>query len=230
MGEANVAVLGVSGNRNRARETASLQIIDTALADAVTPCITCSFQAGGMVLLHMLRACRPDVPVLFLDTVHHFAETYAYRDRIATLWRLNLVTLRASEPARGLWHTSTDACCQRHKVEPLFAALEVHDVWFSGLRREQSPSRAGLQEGDWFELPSGTRLKKVSPLARWTTEDVRAYANAHEIPLHPLHDAGYTSIGCAPCSAPPPDPASPRSGRWRGEKLECGIHLQELRT
>jgi 3'-phosphoadenosine 5'-phosphosulfate sulfotransferase (PAPS reductase)/FAD synthetase len=76
----------------------------------------------------------------FLDTVHHFADTYAYRDHMADAWRLQLINLRAVEPSPGLWQTSTDACCQRHKVDPLFAALERYDVWFTGLRREQSPS------------------------------------------------------------------------------------------
>jgi len=214
----------------RAREAESLHVIESALEDAGNPCITCSFQAEGMVVLHMLRARRADVPVLFLDTVHHFAETYAYRDRIAKAWRLNLITLRATEPSPGLWQTNTDACCQRHKVEPLFAALEAYDAWFSGLRRGQSPSRASLKEIDSFQLPSGTTLKKVSPLAWWTTTEVRDYAKIHGIPLLPLYDAGYISIGCEPCTALPPDPSNPRSGRWQGQKLECGIHIQGLRS
>jgi len=214
----------------RAREAESLRVIDAALEDARRPCITCSFQAEGMVVLHMLRGRRAGVPVLFLDTVHHFAETCAYRDRIAKAWRLNLITLRAGEPSPGLWRTSTDACCQRHKVEPLFAALEAYDAWFTGLRREQSASRASLNEIDAFRLPSGTTLTKVSPLARWTTNEVWEYAEAHGIPLLPLYDAGYTSVGCEPCTVRPLDPSHPRSGRWQGEKLECGIHIQGLRT
>ena len=214
----------------RALEAHSLHVIETALAEVRKPCITCSFQAEGMVVLHMLRARRADVPVLFLDTVHHFAETYAYRDRIAKAWRLNLITLRAAEPSPGLWQVSTDACCQRHKVEPLFAALEAYDAWFSGLRRGQSTSRANLNEVDSFQLPSGVTLRKVSPLARWTTSEVRDYATVHGIPLLPLYDAGYTSIGCEPCTELPSDPSNPRSGRWQGQKLECGIHIQGLRT
>ena len=83
-----------------------------------------------------------------------------------------------------------------------------------------------LQEIDSFRLPSGTTLAKVSPLARWTTSDVRDYAKAHRIPLLPLYDAGYTSIGCEPCTEVPSDPLNPRSGRWQGQKLECGIHIQ----
>jgi phosphoadenosine phosphosulfate reductase len=166
---------------------------------------------------------------LFLDTVHHFAGTYRYRDAMAQRWGLNLVNLRASNPQPGLWQTDTHACCARHKVEPLFEALERHDAWVTALRREQSPSRAGLAEVESFTLPSGKVLKKVSPLAGWTTTDVWQYAKANAIPLLPLYDAGYTSVGCEPCTSLPPDPSNPRSGRWQGQKLECGIHLQRPR-
>lgn len=206
--------------------TPAQTIAASALDGAERPCLTCSFQAEDVVVLHMLRRLRADIAVLFLDTVHHFAETYAYRDRLARAWRLNLVNLRASEPAPGLWQTSTDACCARHKVGPLFAALEGYDVWFTGLRREQSPSRANLEEVEVFRLPTGTTLRKISPLARWTTKEVWEYAKAYEIPLLPLYDAGYTSIGCEPCTSLPLDPSNPRSGRWQGQKLECGIHVQ----
>jgi phosphoadenosine phosphosulfate reductase len=201
-------------------------LIDRSLAAATAPCVTSSFQADCVVLVHLLRDRRPDIPVLFLDTVHHFAETYAYRDQLAEAWTLNLVNLRAAAPQPGLWQTSTQSCCQRHKVEPLFGALEAYDTWFTALRREQSPSRANLQEVETFPLPSGKVLRKISPLADWTTRDVWAYAKAHDIPLLPLYAQGYTSIGCAPCTTPPLDPNNPRSGRWQGQKLECGIHVK----
>ena len=201
-------------------------LIAEQLSAASAPCVTSSFQADCVVLLHMLRAVRPDIPVLFLDTVHHFEETYAYRDEIAARWDLNLVTLRADEPAPGLWQQSTEACCARHKVGPLFTALGGYDTWFTGLRREQSPSRAGLAEVEPFKLPNGTSLRKVSPLAAWTNREVWAYAKAHDIPLLPLYDRGYTSIGCEPCTSLPSDPTNERSGRWGGQKLECGIHIQ----
>ena len=99
-------------------------------------------------------------------------------------------------------------------------------MWFTGLRREQSPSRANLAEIEPFRLPTGTVLRKVSPLAGWTTREVWAYAKAHDIPLLPLYSAGYTSIGCEPCTTLPLDPSNARSGRWGGKKLECGIHLE----
>jgi phosphoadenosine phosphosulfate reductase len=200
--------------------------IAEALARAKAPCITSSFQAECVVLTHMLLESTPHIPVLFLDTVHHFADTYAYRDAIAERWKLNLVNLRAAEPQPGLWRESTDRCCAVHKVGPLFAALEHYDVWFTALRREQSPSRAGLQEVEPFRLPSGNIIQRVSPLASWTTRDVWKYAKEHAIPLMPLYDVGYTSIGCEPCTSLPLDPNNPRSGRWQGQKLECGIHIQ----
>ena len=202
-------------------------VIVEALTGAQTPCLTSSFQAECVVLTHMLRSERPDVPVLFLDTFHHFAETLKYRDDITQSWGLNLINLRAEEPRVGLWQSeSTEACCARHKVRPLFSALEGYDVWFTALRREQSPSRAGLQEIEPFRLPSGKTIQRVSPLATWTAKDVRAYAKRYDIPLLPLYDLGYTSIGCEPCTSLPLDPSDPRSGRWQGQKLECGIHIE----
>jgi phosphoadenosine phosphosulfate reductase len=202
------------------------QLIAAELAAAVNPCITSSFQAECVVLVHMLREIRPDIPVLFLDTVHHFSQTYEYRDALAERWKLNLVNLRAAEPRPGLWQTEgTSACCARHKVGPLFQALEAYDVWFTALRRDQSPSRANLAEIEPFALPSGKVLRKISPLAAWTAKDVWGYARQHDIPLLPLYELGYTSIGCEPCTSVPLDPLNPRSGRWQGQKLECGIHI-----
>jgi phosphoadenosine phosphosulfate reductase len=205
--------------------TQTLALIQRELDRPGTPCVTSSFQAECVVLVHMLRQYRPDIAVLFLDTVHHFEETCRYRDEIAAAWGLNLVTLRAVEPAPGLWRESTQACCGRHKVEPLFAALRGYDTWFTGLRRDQSASRAGLQEVEPFSVGEAVTLRKVSPLARWTTADVREYANAHAIPLMTMYERGYTSIGCEPCTSLPLDPGNERSGRWGGQKLECGIHL-----
>ena len=201
-------------------------VIARALASAKVPCITSSFQAEDVVLVHLLREVKPDIPVLFLETFHHFPQTLAYRDEIAAKWNLNLINLKAPEPSIGLWQTSTDDCCARHKVGPLFGALEGYDTWFTGLRREQSPSRANLQHVEPFTLTSGTPLRKVSPLAEWTMKDVWQYAKAHDIPLMPLYELGYSSIGCEPCTSLPLDPSNPRSGRWQGQKLECGIHIQ----
>jgi phosphoadenosine phosphosulfate reductase len=204
-------------------------IIADMLATATTPCVTSSFQAEDVVLVHLLRGVKPDIPVLFLETFHHFPQTLTYRDEIASKWQLNLINLKAPEPSIGLWQTSTDDCCARHKVGPLFGALEGYDTWFTGLRREQSPSRANLQHVEPFTLKSGTPIRKVSPLAEWTMKDVWQYAKAHDIPLMPLYELGYSSIGCEPCTSLPLDPSNPRSGRWQGQKLECGIHIQPVK-
>ena len=201
-------------------------VIASALATGALPCITSSFQAECVVLMHMVREQRPDVPVLFLDTFHHFPQTLAYRDQIAERWGLTVINLRAAEPNVGLWKESTEACCARHKVGPLFSALEGYDTWFTPLRRDQSASRANLQQVEPFRLPSGKSISRVAPLAGWTARDVWKYAKAHDIPLLPLYEVGYTSIGCEPCTTLPPDPDNPRSGRWQGQKLECGIHIQ----
>jgi phosphoadenosine phosphosulfate reductase len=207
--------------------TQAAELIADNLSTANTPAVTSSFQSECVVLVDLVRQVRPDIPVLFLDTFHHFAQTLEYRDRMVERYTLNLINLRAAEPKVGLWEIeSTDACCARHKVGPLFSALENYDVWFTALRRDQSPSRANLADVEPFRLPSGNAIRKVSPLAAWTTRDVWRYAKDHDIPLLPLYELGYTSIGCEPCTAIPPDPNDPRSGRWQGQKLECGIHIQ----
>ena len=203
------------------------EVIRHALDGATLPCITSSFQAECVVMTHLIREVRPDIPVLFLDTFHHFPHTLAYRDELTATWGLTLINLQAKAPQVGLWQVeSTEACCTRHKVEPLFSALEGYDTWFTALRRDQSPSRANIKESEPFKLTSGKTITRVAPIAGWTARDVWAYAKTHSIPLLPLYDLGFTSIGCQPCTELPPDPDNPRSGRWQGEKLECGIHIQ----
>lgn len=208
--------------------------VANALADPAPACITCSFQAEDMAVLQLVREHAPDIPVLFLETGYHFAEVYRYRDEMTARYGLNLVnvipaaSVSQQESQFGLLYQSQpDRCCKLRKVEPLFAALENYDVWFTGLRRVQSPTRANLQVFDRFPLPSGKHLLKVSPLASWTDQEVWAFAKEREIPLLPLYEAGYTSIGCQPCTALPADPGNARSGRWAGRKLECGIHIAE---
>ncbi|MEO7142546.1 MAG: phosphoadenylyl-sulfate reductase, partial [Bryobacteraceae bacterium] len=211
--------------------TQASRIFDEALASSSgLECITSSFQAECVVLVYMLVSRRPDIPVLFLDTGYHFPATYAYRDQIAAAWNLNLsnllpkLTVPEQESQFGiLYQSAPDRCCGMRKVEPLFSALESYGTWFTALRREQSKSRTTLQPIDDFKLPSGKHIRKVSPLADWTTRDVWAYAKEHSISLLPLYEEGYTSIGCAPCTSLPADPNDPRSGRWAGKKLECGI-------
>ena len=201
------------------------------LGSNATVCLTCSFQAEDMIVLHLLRNHLPSVPVLFLETGYHFAQTYAFRDQIAAEWKLNLVSVLPKQPVAQqetqlgiLYRDDPAKCCQLRKVEPLMQSLEPFEIWFTGLRREQSPTRQNLQKVEHHRLPSGKSLLKVSPLADWTWAQVWEYTGKHGLRYLPQYDQGYLSIGCEPCTAIPSDPANPRSGRWSGKKLECGIH------
>jgi phosphoadenosine phosphosulfate reductase len=194
-------------------------------------CFTCSFQAEDVIVLHLLRKRLPNVPVLFLETGYHFPETYEFRDQIARDWGLNLVnvlpqqTVRQQETALGiLYREDPTKCCQLRKVDPLLKALEPFETWFTGLRREQSITRKNLKKAELHRLPSGKSLTKVSPLADWTWGQVWEYTATNKLRYLSQYDQGYLSIGCQPCTAVPDDPKNPRSGRWAGRKLECGIH------
>jgi phosphoadenosine phosphosulfate reductase len=194
-------------------------------------CLTCSFQAEDIIVLHLLRKYLRDVPVLFLETGYHFAETCEFRDKLTREWQLNLVnvvprqTVAEQESELGvLYRSEPTKCCQLRKVEPLMEALEPYEIWFTGLRREQSPTRKNLKKVEQHRLPSGKCLLKVSPLADWKWGQVWEYTGGNGLSYLPQYDHGYLSIGCEPCTAIPDDPANPRSGRWGGKKLECGIH------
>jgi phosphoadenosine phosphosulfate reductase len=209
-------------------------LIAAELAKPGVPCVTSSFQVECVALVHMIIEQRPNIPVLFLETGYHFPETLAYRDQISNDWKLNLVNLAAKQSVADqekqfglLYQTEPNKCCGLRKVEPLFGGLLGYDIWFTALRRDQSPTRANLQHVEPFKLPAGKTLEKVSPLAAWTNRDVWMYLSKNHIPALPLYDQGYTSIGCQPCTSLPFDPDNPRSGRWQGkQKLECGIHIQ----
>jgi phosphoadenosine phosphosulfate reductase len=214
-----------------------LEHLRSTLAGAITGhgevCLTCSFQAEDVLLVKLAIEVDPNLPILFLDTGYHFPETYEYRDRIAREWNLNLInllpaqTVAAQEAQFGiLYQSSPDQCCKLRKVEPLFNAVANYRVWLTGLRREQAKSRAALEEAAPFTLPGGKQVLKLAPLAAWTTRDVWHACQQLSIPLLPLYDRGYSSIGCAPCTSLPLDSDDPRSGRWAGRKVECGIHIE----
>ena len=229
---------GLTSDSSRTLDEKLARVRELLAHELATPdnneaCLTCSFQAEDVLLLHLTLELRPAIPVIFLDTGYHFAETYAYRDRIATHWNLNLInvlpthTVAEQELEHGLlYQTAPDRCCSLRKVEPLFAAIANYKIWFTGLRREQARSRTALEEIADFTLPSGITVRKLSPLADWTTRDVWQSCTLYGIPLLPLYEVGYTSIGCSPCTTIPTDPNDPRSGRWAGHKIECGIHIQ----
>jgi phosphoadenosine phosphosulfate reductase len=232
--DALITVTGESEERfTAARELIDRELASLAASGAKDICVTNSFQAEDMVVLHMVRQTLPDVPVIFLDTGYHFAELYAYRDKLAQEWSLNLInllpelTVPEQETQFGILNqTDPGLCCGMRKVKPLFSALDGYQLWLTGLRREQAKSRASLQAVEDFALPTGRTIRKISALADWTAKDVWSYAQQHSIPLVSLYDKGYSSIGCEPCTSLPLDPNDPRSGRWGGQKQECGIHIQ----
>ena len=219
------------------RVTGKLNDVRAALAAEVTGkgdvCLTCSFQAEDVLLTKLAVELDATIPILFLETGYHFKETYEYRDRIAQEWNLNLInllpekTVAEQEAAHGLlYQTAPEQCCKLRKVEPLFKAVGEYRVWLTGLRREQAKSRAALEESALFTLPGGRQVLKLAPLADWTTQDVWYSCEELSIPLLPLYARGYSSIGCEPCTSLPLDPNDPRSGRWAGRKVECGIHIE----
>ncbi len=188
-----------------------------------------SFGADSAVLLHLVAEVDRDIPVVFLDTGRLFAETIEYRNRLVDdlgLTDVRTVTpdadrLAESDPHRALWMTNPDLCCQIRKAEPLQRALTGFDAWFTGRKRFQNAQRATLK---LFEA-DGARLK-VNPLASWSILDLKAYAERHALPEHPLVAKGYPSIGCVPCTSRVAVGEDQRAGRWRGlDKSECGIHV-----
>lgn len=215
---------------NERLETATPeQILDWAAATFPTDMIlTCSFQHEGVALAHMLRAIKPDTPVVFINTRFHFKETLEYRDTIAKLLDLNL---RVIEPeisfddfkrryGADLNQRDPDLCCKINKVDPLLRALQGVKAWINGRRRDQTAERSKM---DIVHLQG--QIVKINPMANWTAKDTFRYLHAHNIPLHPLFEKGYTSIGCEPCTALPLTEGDERSGRWAGSgKRECGIH------
>jgi phosphoadenosine phosphosulfate reductase len=221
-------------------ETGSaIDVVESVLASHAEArvCLTCSFQAEDIIVLDLLRQRLPNIPVLFLETGYHFPETYEFRDKLAKEWQLNLVnvvprkTVAQQEAEFGiLYREEPTKCCQLRKVEPLLEALEPFEIWFTGLRREQSPTRKNLKKVEQHRLPTGKTLLKVSPLADWTWGQVWEYTGGKGLSYLPQYEQGYLSIGCQPCTAIPDDPRNPRSGRWSGKKLECGIHTFSERS
>jgi phosphoadenosine phosphosulfate reductase len=186
--------------------------------------LTVSFGGGGVVLAHVLSRIDRSVPVLFLDTGFHFPETHAFKQRFAARYGLNLVELHPLSDPGPLYRTDPDRCCWIRKVEPLQRALAGFDAWITGVRRDQSATRAGVEPLEYHEI-DGRPMLKVFPLAYWQREDVWRYIREHRIPSHPLLDQGYTSIGCWPCTRPTLPGESERAGRWSGTgKTECGLH------
>ncbi|MEL7446331.1 MAG: phosphoadenylyl-sulfate reductase, partial [Pseudomonadota bacterium] len=194
--------------------------------------VVSSFGAESAVLLHLIAQVDPGVPVLFLETGKHFAETLQYRDDLADrlgLTNLKILTPDEAELAKkdetGLrWSYDPDGCCEIRKVKPLAKALADFDASFTGRKAFQSKTRANLPRFEIDTSDAQGRLK-INPLIDWSSEDIEAYFEEHDLPRHPLVAEGYPSIGCSPCTGKVGDGEDPRSGRWKGwDKTECGIH------
>jgi phosphoadenosine phosphosulfate reductase len=193
--------------------------------------VVSSFGAESAVLLHLIASVDPSVPVLFLDTGKHFAETLAYRDLLAERLGLNMVVLTpdpvdlAAKDDTGLrWSYDPDGCCEIRKVRPLEKALSGYDASFTGRKAFQSSTRASLPRFEVDTSDAQGRLK-INPLIDWSADDINTYFAEHDLPRHPLIAQGYPSIGCSPCTTQVAPGEDPRSGRWKGwDKTECGIH------
>ena len=188
-----------------------------------------SSMADGL-LSHLASRAVPGVNVVFLDTGYHFAETIGTRDWITSVLPVTLVNVRPEQTVaeqdaaygEKLHERDPDLCCSLRKVQPLAKALAGYAAWGSGVRRDESPTRAGTKVVDW-DAKRG--MVKVNPLAAWTQDDVDAYVAEHQVPVNPLQEIGYASIGCAPCTRPVAPGEDPRAGRWAGKnKVECGLH------
>jgi phosphoadenosine phosphosulfate reductase len=185
-------------------------------------CLTCSWQRQSSALVHMVSELELDVDVVELDTLVLFDETYETRDRLVERYGLKLKSFRPIDPIDKLWETDPDRCCGIRKVEPLERALAGYGAWITGIRREQSPTRANAQKVEWSERYG---VWKIQPLVDWDAKRVQAYLTVNEVPYNPLHDRGYPSIGCIHCTRPVTAGEDERAGRWAGSgKLECGIH------
>ena len=179
-----------------------------------------SFQ--DCVLIDLAVQVVPDVEVVFLDTQYHFAETRWYVDAVRRRYNLNLRVVEPDVEPDDRWLDDTDACCAARKVVPMAKALAGRTAWMTGLRRDETPTRATTPV---VSYDVGRGMVKVNPIATWTEADVVRYAADRGLPEHPLREKGYASIGCWPCTRPIRDGEDARAGRWAGlDKEECGLH------
>ncbi len=191
-------------------------------------CVTSSM--ADAVVAHLASRALPGVDVLFLDTGYHFPETIGTRDAVGAVLDVNVITLtpgrtvaqQDAEFGPRLYERNPDLCCAMRKVEVLEAGLAPYDAWATGLRRDESPTRAGTPVVGW----DAKREKvKIAPIAHWTQADVEAYVGEHGVLTNPLLQDGYASIGCAPCTRRTAEGEDARAGRWAGMgKTECGLH------
>ncbi|MCM2576898.1 phosphoadenylyl-sulfate reductase [Streptomyces meridianus] len=191
-------------------------------------CVTSSMEDA--VVAHLASRVLPGVDVVFLDTGYHFPETIGTRDAVAEAMDVNVITLtprrtvaeQDAEHGPKLHDRNPDLCCAMRKVQPLEEGLTGYDAWATGLRRDESPTRADTPVIGWDQK---RQKVKVSPIAHWTQQDVDAYITEHGVLINPLLSDGYASVGCAPCTRRVLEGEDVRAGRWAGNsKTECGLH------
>jgi phosphoadenosine phosphosulfate reductase len=192
--------------------------------------LACSFGSEDMALVDMIAKIRPESRVFYLDTNLLFDETYALIEKAKAKYpvrfeqHLPLITLghQADQHGDELWIHRPDACCAIRKVEPLQRVLSSLKAWITGIRREQSPTRANAQVVEW-DAKFG--LVKINPIVAWSEKDLWRYMMDQKVPYNPMHDQGYPSIGCTHCTRAVKPGEDPRAGRWAGNaKTECGLH------
>jgi phosphoadenosine phosphosulfate reductase len=215
------------------RGSSTQEMLEAVIRDGLAGdlAVVSSFGAESAVLLHLVASVDARVPVLFLDTGKHFAETLTYRDQLAGLLGLNLVVLTpdpqdlAKRDETGLrWSYDPDGCCEIRKVKPLAKAMVNYDASFTGRKAFQAATRANLPRFEVDTSDAQGRLK-INPLIDWDAGQIEGYFIQHDLPRHPLIAQGYPSIGCSPCTSQVAPGEDPRSGRWKGwDKTECGIH------
>jgi phosphoadenosine phosphosulfate reductase len=208
------------------------EILAAAAARFRPIALACSFGPEDLVLVDVIARERIPVDVFTLDTTFLFAETYALWTKIEERYGVAVRAVRGEGPRVETgrpppWERDPDACCHARKVVPLRETLAGLAAWVTGIRRDQTAERATAGVVEW---DARFGLVKVNPLAAWTSEDVWAHVRAHGVPTSPLHEQGYASIGCAPCTTPVKLGEDPRAGRWRGQdKKECGLHQERRR-
>ncbi len=182
-------------------------------------CLTASMQDA--VLVDLATRVDPAIEVVFIDTGYHFPETLATVEVVRRRYGLNLRMMTVPTHDEALWKVDPENCCSAVKVGQLDRALAGKAAWMSGLRRSEAATRGSAP----IVARDLRGLIKVNPLATWSDQDVAGYIDEHDVPVNPLRDQGYLSIGCMPCTQRPTDPDDPRSGRWVGRsKTECGLH------
>jgi phosphoadenosine phosphosulfate reductase len=207
------------------------EILRWACARFEKLCMAASFGKDSITLLHMLRDIRPDLDIIFLNTGYDFPETIEFIRRLKQDWNLHIleftpaISVEEQDRTYGaeLYRTDPDSCCGIRKVEPMARALRSYDAWITGLRRDETEHRRGIQV-----VEAAGRPIKINPLAAWTSDDIWKYIRGNKVPYNSLYDKGYVSLGCQPCTLAGTWGRFERAGRWAGTAKqggECGIHV-----